>query len=136
MPDASRWLVRAALVHLCAGFAAGALVLCANAYLLPASLTLLHPVHAELVLVGFMLQLALGVATWILPREADASRAWPWRFAWAACGLLNAGVVVASLGHLARAAPLVAVGRAGQVAAAAAFALHAWARVRGVRGSA
>lgn len=131
MPRASAWLVRAALVHLVAAFTTGAIVLGAKAGALPPPVAGLHPAHVELVLAGWMLQLVLGVATWILPRRADHPRGRDqWGLAWAALVLLNAGTLTACAGHLATDAPLVAGGRAAEAAAALAFALHAWGRAR------
>jgi hypothetical protein len=54
---------------------------------------------------------------------------WP---AWLALGLLNLGVLAVSLAPWvpAAAAPLTLGGRTAQALAGAAFALHAWPRVK------
>ena len=60
-------MIRAALVELAGGALLGALILAGRGigtdYLLR-----WRPLHAELLLIGWTLQLALGVAWWILPR--------------------------------------------------------------------
>lgn len=132
MPRASAFLIRTALLHLLAGAVLGSLLLVAKG---APALALLswrwRPVHVELLLVGFTLQLAFGVAFWILPRDADRRpAAAP---AWAVLGLLNAGVLLVALGALTRHPGLALPGRILEIAALATFAAHAWPRIRGVR---
>ena len=132
MPPASRFLVRAALIHLLLGSAVGALLLAAKG---APRLTLLgwtwRGAHVELLAVGFTVQLALGVAHWILPRDADRPpAAAP---AWIAAGLLNAGVLLGVAGAAAGNAEASLAGRALQACAVAVFAAHAWPRVRAAR---
>ncbi len=91
----------------------------------------LMPAHGELLLVGWVLQLIMGVAYWILPRFSRP----PARGNVAAVGLafvlLNAGVVLSSLGAaLAAPAYVVMTGRGGEALAALAFAFNAWPRVK------
>lgn len=81
------------------------------------------PVHIELVLVGWMLQLAMGVALWILPRFGALGPARNATWAWAVWALLNAGIVLVVFG-----APFP--GRVLEASAAVAFGLSVWSRVR------
>ena len=92
--------------------------------------------HVHLVLVGFMLMLVFGVATWMFPRPArDGGRYRP-GLAWLVYGLLAASTVVRTLGEFAAAAAgargssLAAFGGLGQLAAAVVFVLNMWSRVR------
>jgi hypothetical protein len=92
--------------------------------------------HVHLVLVGFMLMLVFGVATWMFPRPArDDGRYRPW-LAWIVYWLLTASTVVRVLGELAAAAAgargsyLAAAGGLGQIAAAVVFVINMWTRVR------
>ena len=129
MPRASRWFVRASLINLFAGFTLGALLMVNKA--LPPSPTLwrLLPLHLELLLVGWIVQLTMGVAFWILPRFGGArGRA---AAVWVALLLLNLGVALAGLAP-ALGLPLWtrAAGRVLQVAAVVAFAANAWRRVK------
>jgi hypothetical protein len=83
----------------------------------------------EVLLVGWTVQLALGVAYWILPRWQ--SQRGDVRPAWASFFMINAGVLLVALAPFMAAwewAP--AAGRALELAAAAAFAWHAWPRVK------
>ncbi len=133
MPRLSVWYLRAALLHLATGFTFGALLLWNKA--LPfgaqagALIWRLLPAHMELLLVGWTVQLALGVAFWILPRWQ--SQRGDVRPAWAAFFLLNTGVLIVAVAAFAPAADWApALGRALEAAAAAAFAVHAWPRVK------
>jgi heme/copper-type cytochrome/quinol oxidase subunit 1 len=92
--------------------------------------------HVHLLLVGFLLMLVFGVATWMFPRPArDDARYRPW-LAWVVYWLLTVSTIVRTLGELAaasagtRGAPLAALGGLGQLAAALAFVVNMWARVR------
>jgi len=77
-----------------------------------------------------MVQLAFGVAYWILPRQRGAGRGNE-RLAWAALLLLNLGVLTVGVGGVMDASgPVIAAGRAAELLAAVAFAGHAWPRAR------
>ena len=133
MPRLSVWWLRAALLHLTAGFTVGALLLFHKGIPLSASLWRLLPAHMELLLVGWTLNLALGVAYWILPRYKTGpprGRAWP---AWLAFGLLNAGVAALCAApwlSVPGSAALAWVGRLAEALAALVFALHAAPRIK------
>ena len=134
MPVPSRWMIRAALVHLLLGFSAGALLLAAKGVGGAPALWSLRPLHVEWLLVGWTAQLTMGVAYWIFPRVAlrrDVSgSAAPVWFTFAA---LNAGVWLAALGAIEPRAlngAVVLGGRLLEVAAAAAFVAAMWRRVR------
>ncbi|HKV70288.1 MAG TPA: hypothetical protein VJN62_03530 [Gemmatimonadales bacterium] len=123
MPRVSVWLVRAALVYLLLGFTLGAVMLAGKGLGHSAWIAAWIPVHVELVLVGWTLQLAMGVALWILPRFGAFGPARQVAWAWAAGGLLNTGVVLVVIG-----APFP--GRVLELGAAVAFGLSVWTRVR------
>lgn len=124
MPLASRIFLRLALIHLVAGSAMGAWLLGAKGGWPPAAPEWLRPAHIEMLLLGWLLNLIMGTAYWILPRHATGparGRTGPVVFALVA---LNAGVVAAGgFGWTVG-------GRALEAVAAASFALHAWSRVR------
>lgn len=137
VPRLSCWLVRAALVHLLAGLTAGSLLLVEKGLGRWPVLWRAFGLHVELVLIGWTAQLAMGVAFWVLPRFAGGTSRGDERPAWAAFWLVNAGVVLAGLGPaLGAPAAVTLAGRAAEAAAVAAFALHAWGRVRPPRGGA
>jgi hypothetical protein len=124
-------MVRTALLHLLLGFAAGALLLVHRGIPLHPAIPRLRPAHAELLLIGWTVQLAMGVAFWILPRFRPGPERGDERPAWAAWALLNLGVLTAVAGAvLSDAGAAIAVGRSAEALAAAAFARHAWPRVK------
>lgn len=129
MPRLSVWLIRTALLHLVAGFTIGALLLANKGIPIHPMVWRLLPIHIELLLLGWTLQLALGVAFWILPRFGnERPRA---GLAWGAYLLLNLGIgLVAASVFLVTIPALTFWGRVLEVGAAVAFALHAWPRVK------
>jgi hypothetical protein len=91
----------------------------------------LLPAHIEFLLLGWTMQFAMGIAYWILPRFGAAGIRGRESAAWASFILLNAGVLLAGLGPVFNASPLLALlGRLAEVGSAAAFVLHAWPRVK------
>ena len=131
MPRASVWLVRTALLHLTLGAGIGAVALAGKASAALAFSLALRPVHVECILIGWTLQLAFGVAYWILPRRPGGAKGGDTARVWTAWALLNAGVIAVGLGGLpAVSGWALASGRLAEVAAAVLFATHAWPRVR------
>ena len=125
MPRVSAWFVRAALCHLVVGFTVGALLLADKGVPSAPGLWILRAAHVEVLLMGWMVQLVMGVAVWILPRFAV--RRAPQRSvvtAWLAFALLNGGVLCVALGG-----GWVMVGRLAEIAAAVSFVAHLWGRV-------
>ncbi len=131
MPQVSRWFIRASLIHLVAGFTLGGLLLVQKVATLHPLLWRLMPAHGELLLIGWILQLTMGVAYWILPRFSRPPVRGNVAAAYSAFFLLNTGVVLSALGPaLAKPAVLGLVGRGGAALAAFAFAFNAWPRVK------
>ena len=97
---------------------------------------LLITAHTHLVLVGFMLMLVFGVATWMFPRPPRDDARYRPSLAWLVYWLLTVSTAVRALGELAaavtggRGSPLAALGGLGQLAAAILFVLNMWSRVR------
>lgn len=131
MPFLSVLLVRTALCWLAVGVAMGSLLLSAKAAPLPVGVFRLFHAHSEAVLVGWMVQFAMGVAWWILPKYPRLPERGPGAPVWAAWLLLNAGVVLAGVGQSVGAPDgVVMAGRTAELAAAMAFAAAAWPRVK------
>lgn len=135
MPRLSVWMVRLSLVHLVAGSTLGALLLASRQMPglegIGGGLWGYRNLHLETLLVGWTVQLALGVAYWILPR-VGGERPRP-RLALAGAALLNLGVVAAAVGGSSGAEGWAVAGRSAEAAAAFLFGIHAWPRVRRLR---
>ena len=131
MPRLSVWFVRSALCYLTIGVLAGAVLLVNRGIFLGPWTGRLLPVHIEFLLMGWTVQLALGVAFWILPRFRTGPERGRERFAWLSYGLFNIGVLAAAVGQAIGLPPAVPLfGHTAQALAAVAFSLHAWPRVK------
>ena len=131
MPQPTIWLVRAALVHLLVGAALGALLLATKAGLgTPLWAARTWPLHSEMMLLGWMVQLTMGVAYWILPKHAQRPARGAAAPMVAAALLINAGVLSAGLGPVLGRAGLVVAGRLAELAAVLLFASNAWPRIK------
>ena len=133
MPRLSVWMVRASLLYLGGAFTIGALLLFHKGVPIDPQIWRVWPLHIEWALIGWMVQLAMGVAYWILPRFSRAPNKYGYRtpLAWIAFGLLNLGVVVSSLGFwFTTFYDLTALGRALDFVAVLAFAIYIWRRVK------
>jgi len=132
MPRLTVWMVRTALLYLGSGIAVGAVLLAAPGLSLRLEARPLRPLHIEFLLLGWTGNLVLGVAFWILPRLGSEGRGRE-SLAWAAYWLLNLGVAAVGGGQaLGLPGNVALLGRAAEGLAAAAFACHAWPRVRSV----
>ena len=130
MPTLTRYAVRAALVYLMLGFTFGGLLLSNKGVPFAPSLWRLRPAHVEFLVSGWMVQFALGIAHWIIPRfrGGDFGRAY---LAWLALALLNGGVLLVGLGPLLGLGGwATTAGRVAEAAAAIAYAAYIWPRIR------
>lgn len=138
MPRLSQFMIRTALVWLAIGYSFGGLVLFTKGMSLLPQLWLLRGAHIHVLLVGWTVQLACGVAFWILPRLDAAGSRGDERPVWLSYAVLNSGVLLAVLASLAAgSAALSALARwlpllVGllYLLGAALFARNAWPRVR------
>lgn len=127
MPTLSVRLVRTALLCLVIGAALGGVLLAAPT----AGGAGWWRAHAELMLFGWVLQLTMGVAYWILPKHAAGQIRGPELLAAWIHPLLNAGVGICVVAWLALLpAAVLAAGRLLELSAVAAFAAVAWPRVK------
>ncbi|NOX63940.1 MAG: cbb3-type cytochrome c oxidase subunit I [Chloroflexi bacterium] len=129
MPRLSVWFIRASFVHLIISFTFGALMLSNKGAPYYPPLWRLLPAHIELVLFGWTVQLALGVAFWILPRFGGSRG--DERPVAVAFWVFNAGVLLAGFGPVLAAPPaIILVGRAAETLAILLFFINAWPRIK------
>ena len=131
MPRLAVWYVRISFLHLILGVTYGALILTAKAMPELGWAWSLFPSHIEHIAFGWMLQFAMGIAFWALPRYRVEPKRGNERPVWVAWGLLNFGVLLLALSPwlglnmatrlLSGLAELLAVGL---------FAIHAWPRIK------
>jgi heme/copper-type cytochrome/quinol oxidase subunit 1 len=98
---------------------------------------LLVTAHAHLLLVGFMLMMVMGVATWMFPRPARDDRRYRPELAEAVYWVMTAATAIRAAAEIGVAAAgwiglrwLIALGGLGQLAGTALFVLNMWWRVR------
>ena len=130
MPPLSRLFIRAAFVNLLAGATIGALILAHKGIFIHPAMWSWLPAHIELLLIGWIVQLILGMAFWIAPRFWKRPRRGNETGAKVALLLINAGVWLVVLQALSGGAIwLLHAGRLLEVGAVIAFSLHLWRRI-------
>lgn len=128
MPRLSLWFVRASLLYLLAGFTFGALILAQKGIPFYSPVWELFPIHVEFLLVGWLIQLAMGVGFWIFPRFSKGLLRGDERFVWAAFLCLNAGMLITVLQIWFPAALLV--GRILEVSGTILYIFGVWRRIK------
>jgi cbb3-type cytochrome oxidase subunit 1 len=137
MPPLVRRFIKTSFAFLIAGLLVGAYLIVAQFVAGYYPSRLLVTAHVHLLLVGFMLMIVMGVATWMFPRPArDDARYRPelaeavyWIMAGSTAARAAAEMLLAVTGHRAL-GWIVAAGGLGQLAGACVFALNMWWRVR------
>jgi hypothetical protein len=131
MPRLSVYFIRASLIHLLLAFTLGGLMLANKGVTLSPLIWLWLPLHMEFALVGWMVQLAIGTAYWILPRFSKSTPRGPAWLLWSSFILLNAGILLAVGQSVFLLAAWLALGAKGlELAGIAAFVIGSWRRVK------
>lgn len=128
MPRLSVWFVRASLIYLATGLFFGALILAQKGIPFYAPVWKLFPLHMEFLLVGWLIQLAMGVAFWVIPRFSNGSSRGPVGLVWASFALLNTGILITVLQFWFPVSVLI--GRIAEVAAGILFVFGSWRRIK------
>lgn len=94
MPVASRWMIRLSLIYLIIGFAIGAIILVAKAYPAYSEVWVLLPLHIEISIFGWIIQMTMGTAYWILPRYLETGDRGNSTLAKLMVVLFNSGILI------------------------------------------
>jgi cbb3-type cytochrome oxidase subunit 1 len=137
MPPLVRRYVKTSFVFLMAGLALGGYIVLAEFVAGVYPPRLFVTAHVHLLLVGFMLMMVMGVATWMFPRpRRDDTRYRPelatavyWVMTVATC-VRAAAEITAPLTGLAVLRVVIALGGLGQLVGTALFVVNMWGRVR------
>lgn len=130
MPRLSVWAVRLSLLYLLLGFTLGALMLANKGVPFAPWVWSLFPAHIDILLFGFVIQLAIGMAYWILPRFRGGTRGNE-TVLWITVGLLNLGIwMVAIIAIINLPGQWLTVGRLLEGMAAVLFTFQVWKRIR------
>jgi cbb3-type cytochrome oxidase subunit 1 len=132
-----RCYVKTSFVFLMAGLLLGSYMIVAEFVAVRYPPRLFVTAHAHLLLVGFMLMMVMGVATWMFPRPArddtryrpELSEAVYWVMT-VATALRAAAEILLGVTGVSQLRWLVAFGGLGQLVGAALFAQNMWWRVR------
>lgn len=130
MPRLAAWFVRTSMVYLLAGFTLGAWMLAQEGVPFGPPIVVVLPIHMEFLLVGWLVQLAMGVAFWIFPRfglglpRSRGNEALIWSSFW----MLNAGLLLFAFELWFPV--LLMIGRIAEVAAVIVYAFGTWRRVK------
>ena len=133
MPKLSCYFIRSALLCFGIGFTFGGLILSAKGGLVDVRVWGWLPMHIILLMNGWLIQLSMGVAYWILPRIQASDRGRP-SWAWASFIALQVGLVLTLVTVISLWAPevlnLLVPAVMLQTISVFLFALHAWPRIR------
>src|SRR5687768_11378150 len=137
MPPLIRRYIKTSFVFLLAGLFLGAWVIVGQFVFGAYPPRLFITAHVHLLLVGFMLMIVMGVATWMFPRPArDDARYRPELAAavyWVmtlATGVRTAAELAASFSPSPAWRMAIALGGLGQLAGTLLFVVNMWTRVR------
>jgi hypothetical protein len=128
MPRLSVWFVRASFIYLLLGFFFGALILAQKGISFCPPVWTLFPLHVEFLLMGWLVQLTMGVAFWIIPRFSSSAPRGPVGLVWLSFVFLNAGILITALQLWLSNA--LFIGRVAEVCAAILFVAGSWRRVK------
>jgi heme/copper-type cytochrome/quinol oxidase subunit 1 len=137
MPPLIRRYIKTSFAFLLVGLGLGAYIVAAQFVAGSYPPRLFVTAHVHLLLVGFMLMIVMGVATWMFPRPARDDARYRPELAEAVYWTMTASTIVRASAELAAGitgAPaariLIAIGGLGQFAAALLFVANMWSRVR------
>lgn len=130
MPRLSVYFVRASLVYLALGLTFGGLLLANKGVMFLPSIWIFLPVHIEFSFVGWMVQLAMGVAFWILPRFSSHPIRGDERLSWLAFFLVNLGIWFVVLQIVIPVEWLTLAGRMLELLGVGLFTMGNWRRIK------
>lgn len=130
MPRLSVWFVRCSLAYLLLGFTLGGLMLANKGIPFTAwAWSLLGP-HMEFLLLGWMVQLAMGVAFWILPRFSSGAPRGNEVPIYSAFVVLNLGIWIVALQSYLGLPWVAPTGRVLEAIAVVLFMFGSWRRIK------
>jgi hypothetical protein len=130
MPALSRWFIRCSFIYLIAGFTIGAFMLIAKITSLHSWILTLLPIHIEILIFGWIIQLTMGTAYWILPRFLESGSRGNSTLAWGMIICLNAGILSVIIGSLSSIQfPLRLLGRVMETFSVILFIGLHWRRI-------
>jgi len=137
VPPLVRRYLKTSFVFLALGLLLGAWILVGQFVFGAYPPRLFITAHAHLLLVGFMLMIVMGVATWMFPRPVRDDTRYRPELAEAVYWVMTVSTAVRAAAEIlapSSGAPavrwIIALGGLGQLAGAALFVLNMWSRIR------
>ena len=130
MPVLSRWFIRASLIYLGSGLTLGGLLLANKGLGFYPPIWRWLPAHIEFLFLGWMVQVVLGVAYWILPRRAGRASHGNERLALLAFVLINLGIWLVVAQSIFLLPGLSFAGRILESLGAVLFLVAVWQRIK------
>lgn len=129
MPTPSRWMIKASMLYMLTGFIIGALILISKVYPEYSSVWSLLSIHIEVSIFGWIIQLTMGTAYWILPRYLKTKSRGNPKLAWAMVGILNLGILINLASYLDMISSSATIlGRILEIGAVILFVILHWNR--------
>lgn len=130
MPVISRWMIRSSFVYLLLGTLLGAVMLVHKAFPLHPAVWQLLPVHIEITIFGWIIQLTLGTGYWMLPRFLESPQRGKKLPAILMVVFLNLGIIFVVIHYLFQTTlPLSQVGRSFELVSVILFISLHWNRI-------
>ena len=130
MPKLSALFVRLSLLYLWLGITFGTLLLINKGMPFAPWLWKLLPAHIEVLLLGWLVQLAMGIAFWILPRFFRGKPRGDERWSLAGLILLNLGILLVVAQDLFTLLGITWIGRSLEIFGGSAYLFGNWKRVK------
>ena len=137
MPALVRLYIKTSLSFLLAGLLLGGYLIVAQHAIGRYPSRLLITAHVHILLVGFMLMIVMGVATWMFPKPPRDSRRYRPGLAAAVYWVMTISTATRALAEVTAAFAasdglrlVIVAGGLGQIAGTALFVLNMWSRVR------
>jgi heme/copper-type cytochrome/quinol oxidase subunit 1 len=137
VPPLVRRYLKTSFVFLAAGLLLGGWIIVGEFLLGVSPPRLFITAHAHLLLVGFMLMIVMGVATWMFPRPARDDTRYRPRLAEAVYWIMTlstaaraAAEIFAPYSGAPALRAVITLGGLGQLAGAALFVFNMWSRIR------
>jgi len=137
LPLLSRLFIKAGLIYFVVGLSAGVLTVAQPVLHLPAFFVLIYPVYVHLLMVGWVMQLIIGVVYWMFPKYSKAQPRRSEALGWIVFGLLNVGLILRAIGEPLNALKpewqlgwTLAISAVLQLLAGWGFVVNTWDRVK------
>lgn len=130
MPRQSVWFIKASFLYLVVGFTIGGLMLANKGILFSSLIITLLPMHMEFLLLGWLVQLAMGVVFWISPRFTGTKPRGNLGLINLVFWVFNIGVLFVSFAPYLYTSGLKLIGKIMELISVVGFGVGTWNRIK------